>query len=196
MKINNEHVILFIVKKRLHPCLRCIRYKHDIKTPSKQNMVGLNELKRIFAFLLNDSLKIMDNNLSALIFMISSHTLVAKLIQWKFIDYSSLSGYPHQAKLQQMKIENKGANDDIGYIFECCLNDSNINKSIFNHNINIPRYIIIEYLHQCILYLTPYQIECDTNTMQPETSCIFWCCTTKIIMDEIDDVRNRDYMQF
>ena len=156
MKINNEHVILFIVKKRLHPCLRCIRYKHDIKTPSKQNMVGLNELKRIFAFLLNDSLKIMDNNLSALIFMISSHTLVAKLIQWKFIDYSSLSGYPHQAKLQQMKIENKGANDDIGYIFECCLNDSNINKSIFNHNINIPRYIIIEYLHQCILYLTPY----------------------------------------
>ena len=36
------------------------------------------------------------------------------------------------------------------------MNNTNVNKSIFNHNINIPRYIIIEYLHQCILYLTPY----------------------------------------
>ena len=127
---------------------------------SSSPMPGSNELKKIFAFLLDDtnvvSMKIMDNNLYALIFIISSHTLISKLIPWQFIDYTTLSGYSHQAKLKKMKMENKGAIDDIGYIFECCLNNGTMDKSIFNHTINIPRYLIIHYFHQCILYLTPF----------------------------------------
>ncbi len=65
----------------------------------------------------------------------------------------------HKQGIKQMKLQSENIlQSDIGYIFECCLNNGNYygNYSIFNHNLNIQKDVLIEYLNQCILYLTLY----------------------------------------
>ena len=107
------------MERALFIILKYIRFKHDKNNDNSG--LDLNECKRIFAYLFEDKNRILNTNLYALIFMIASHSLISKLIKWNFIDYSALKG--HKQRMEQMRSTQNTLMNDIGFVFESCLNN-------------------------------------------------------------------------
>eukprot|EP01083_Nonionella_stella_P291362 991463_1 len=199
MHHRNTQFIYFTIQKALFIILRYVRFHYAMDSKQQRKPLNLSQLQHVFAYVLNDKDHVLDPNLSALIFMIASHSLMTKLIHWKFTDYSGLNGLNYEQKTKQMKSPNGSAND-IGYLLYVCLH----NKEMINHSLNIPKSLIIHYIHQCLLYISPYTISIHelihillnnihtptNNNTFDETFFTSYCVLFRSIAQNINKVMN------